>query len=162
MAACTYCGGVEAPGWFTSNGLWIAVGVLVLVGVIVGLVGLVRDDLPGRAGALRIGLGLGVLVPLAVVVSMVGDTRIDVEVPGRAPVDADAWSVSCDAFQAPADDGASLQRAFHDECVDATRPTRWTAIALVGMAMVLALDGIRRWLAVRSAPSAAVAAAAAT
>jgi hypothetical protein len=136
--------------------LWVVLGALVIVGVVVGLVGLAREDLPNRSGALRIGLALGVLVPLAVVVSMVGDARIDVEVPGRAPSDADAWSVSCDTFQAPADDGEVLQAAFHDACADATRPARWTAIALVGAAAVLALDGVRRLLAPRPGPPVAL------
>ena len=152
VVACTYCGGVEAPGWFSANGLWIAVGALVLVGVVVGLLGLLRADWTGRSGALRIGLGLAVLLPVAAAVAMAGDTRVDVAVEGRAPFDADAWSVSCDTFQAPADDDV-LQEAFHDACADATRPARWASIVLAVAALGLAADGTRRLLAGRASAS---------
>jgi hypothetical protein len=146
VVGCTYCGGVEAPAWFTSSDLWVVVGALVVVGAVVGVVGLVRDAWPGRTGALRIGLGLGVLVPLAVVVATSGDARVDVEVAGRAPFDADAWSVSCDTFQEAPTEGEVLPSAFHDACVDATRPARWATVALGAIALGLALDGGRRLL----------------
>jgi hypothetical protein len=146
MLACSSCGNVESPAWFTSSGIWIGLGVLVLIGVVVGSLGLVREAWPARAGALRVGLALAVLLPVAALITQAGDTRIDVVVNGRAPMDGDAWSVACDTFQAAPDDGAALQVAFHDACASATRPARWSAVVLAMAAVALAIDGARRML----------------
>jgi hypothetical protein len=144
MLACSSCGNVEAPAWFTSSGLWIGLGVLVLAGVVVGMLGLIREAWPARAGALRVGLALAVLLPAAAAIAQLGDTRVDVTVDGQAPMDGDGWSVSCETFQAAPDDGEALQVAFHDACASATRPARWSSVVLAMAAAVLAIDGARR------------------
>lgn len=150
--ACSYCGSVEAPAWFSSSALWALVAVLALVGTVAGIVGLTRDRWPGRPGALCLGLGLAVLLPAAAVLAHSGGTRVDVEVEGRAPVDGDAWSVRCETFQEPAAAGNELQEAFVEACASATRPARWTAVVLALAAGMLAVDGVRRPMAARVGP----------
>lgn len=133
MLACSYCGSVQPPGWWSMPFLLVPVA-LAVVGLGVWWWSR-RTSGRRRLGAVCLAVALTVPLPLAVLVAGRTDTPVDVA-SISPPDDAPAWSIDCvTAFQGTAPGIVNAQ--FAAACSDATRPERWTAygLVLVGLAL---------------------------